>query len=144
MKLIYNGTTKGGKFKIFRRQEFLNDILRVFQEKDVIITVEKKKRKRSLNQNAFYWGCVVPICKEGLTEVGYRVTMDETHEYLKKQFLKKELVNENTAEILETTGSSSELTTSEFMDYLAEIQQWASEYLNTYVPDPNEQLNFEI
>jgi len=144
MKLIYNATTKSGKLHIFRRKEFLEDVLRVFPDKDLVISVEKKTRKRSLNQNNFYWGVVVPLVREGLFDVGYRFTIEETHDHLKREFLKKEKVNYQTGEILQTTGSTQELTTSEFMDFIAEIQQWSVEYLNTEIPDPGEQLNFEI
>lgn len=144
MKLIYNASTKKGKLHIYRRKEFIEDVLRIFPEKELTITVEKKKRSRSLNQNAYYFGVVVKLVREGLLDVGYRFTFEETHEYLKLMFLKEEKVNEQTGEILQTVGSSAGLTTSEFMDFIAEIQQWAAEYLSIEIPEPGEQLNFEL
>jgi hypothetical protein len=36
------------------------------------------------------------------------------------------------------------MTTSQMMDYFAEITQWAAEYLEVQVPQPNEQLTIEI
>ena len=92
MKLISNASTKKGKLHIYRRKEFLEDVLRIFPEKELTITVEKKKRSRSLNQNAYYFGVVVKLVREGLLDVGYRFTFEETHEYLKFMFLKEQKV----------------------------------------------------
>ena len=143
MKLSYTGKVKQSGLHIYNRKQFDEDI-KLFLEKDVTVTVEKKKRKRSLHQNNFYWGVVIPIVKQGLIDVGYRVTIDDTHELIKAKFIKKELVNENTGEILPSIGSTTELTTTEFMDLIAEIQQWAAEYLNVEIPDPNEQINIKF
>jgi len=41
---------------------------------------------------------------------------------------------------LERTKSTSELSTSEFNDFIAQVQQFAAEWLSVEVPDPNEQL----
>ena len=145
MKLIYNGEVKNGKFHIFRRAEFLEDVLRMFNGKTVVISVEKKKKTRSLPQNSFYWGVVVPMVRQGLLDVGYRVSIEETHETLKEKFIRKEIVNEDTGEVLtEISKHTWELSTSEFMDYLAEIQQWAAEYLDIVIPDPGEELKIEF
>ena len=38
------------------------------------------------------------------------------------------------------TKSTAELTTTQMMDYVSEIQQFAAEYLNVIIPDPNEQI----
>ena len=55
-------------------------------------------------------------------------------------FNKKELVNEQTGEILQTIGSTAQMSTSEMMDYFAEITQWSVEFLNVQIPEPNEQM----
>ena len=143
MKLSYTGKVKQSGLHIYNRKQFDED-LNLFIDKEVVLSLENKKRKRSLHQNNFYWGVVIPIVKQGLIDVGYRVTIDDTHDYIKTNFIKKELVNENTGEILPSIGSTTELTTTEFMDLIAEIQQWAAEYLNVEIPDPNEQINIKF
>lgn len=99
--------------------------------------------KRSLNQNAYYHGVVVPLVKDGLNEMGYKEirTNEDAHEVLKSMFLKKQIPNEH-GEFIELNGSTAKLTTVEFMEFKEDIQQWAAEYLGINIPDPNEQLSF--
>jgi len=110
----------------------------------IISAITKAKKKRSNPQNAFYWGVIVPIVKNGLLEIGYKLTNERTHDFLKERFLKEDLVNETTGEIMGTVSkSTSSLTTSQFMDYMAEIQQFSAEYLGVQIPEPNEQLTIQ-
>lgn len=143
MKFIFYGKTIDGKPKIARRSE-LEEVLQSFDGKEFQITIEKKKKSRSLNQNAYYWGVVIPSVRAGLHDLGMKLSRQEVHELLKLKFLKKEIINEKTGEVFEYIGGSSELTTSEFMDFIADIQQFASEYLNIVIPSPNEQTNIEF
>lgn len=142
MVIKYNGKVTD-KLHIYNRAKFDEDI-KLFTGKDVTITVERKKKVRSIEQNSYYWGVVVAIVREGLVDVGYKVGMDETHELLKAKFALREHINTKTGEVLESKQSTVTMTTTEFMGYLADIQQWSAEYLNVYVPDPNEQLKIEI
>ena len=86
----------------------------------------------------------MPMVREGLIDVGYKISKEETHDFLKHKFLVKELVNEETGEILKSIGSTSDLTTSEFMDFIAEIQQWAAEFLGINIPDPGEAIEIDF
>lgn len=143
LKLIYTGTVTD-TIKIHRKNDFKADVLRHFAGMDIIITIERKRRKRSLMQSAYYWGVIVPLVCAGLNDLGYRVTKESTHEFLKSMFNKKELVNDQTGEILQTVGSTTQMSTSEMMDYFAEITQWSAEFLNVQIPQPNEQISFEL
>lgn len=88
------------------------------------------KKNRSLNQNAYYWACVLEIVLAGLQEVGYREikTKEDTHAICKELFLKKSIPNELTGEVLEIHVSTTELSTVEFNEYIDRIAQWAAEY----------------
>lgn len=143
MKFIFYGKTTNGQPKIARRSE-LDEALKSFEGKEFQITVEKKKKSRSLNQNAYYWGVVIPMVRGAMHDLGMKLSRQEVHELLKLKFLKKEIINENTGEVFEYIGGSSELTTTEFMDFIAELQQWSAEYLNIVIPSPNEQVNIEF
>ena len=37
------------------------------------------------------------------------------------------------------------MTTSQFMDYIVDIQKWSAEFLNVQIPNPNEEIlmNFD-
>jgi len=51
-----------------------------------------------------------------------------------------ETANEKTGEVITSIRATSSLTTSEMMDFIADIQQWSAETLELYIPDPNEQI----
>jgi hypothetical protein len=118
------------------------DIRKQFTElRDGIYLVKISTRKRrGLKQNAYYWGVVCEMVRDGLKDAGYRCinTTDDAHEVTKSLFLKHRLVNEETGEVIETIGSTATLTTIEFNQYIEEIIQWAAEYLSIQIPLPNE------
>lgn len=105
-----------------------------------LVTVESNK-SRSNPQNRFYWGICLPLVKEGLIDVGYREirTNEEVHDMMKYMFLKKQIVNEETGEVIESTGSTAQLSTIEFMEYIDRIAQFAAEMLSVVIPEPNSQ-----
>ena len=98
-----------------------------------------EKNQRSHNQNSYYWGCVIPLMQDGLTDSGWNElnTPSKVHEFLLEQFTRKELVNHKTGEVKSIRVGSSELTTTEFNTYIEMIQHYASEYLGIIVPNPN-------
>lgn len=101
-----------------------------------------KANKRSLPQNAYYHGVIVPLVKNGLKDIGYNEvrTNEDAHECLKYLFLKKQIPNENTGEVIEILGSTAKLTTTEFNLFIEQVAQWCSEYLGFVLPMPNEQM----
>lgn len=146
MKMTYNAKIEGGKLKLTNKSGFINDI-GVFEGKEVVLTVERKKNKRSLQQGRYYWGCVVPIVKEGLIDMGWERdkigSSERVHELLKHLFCAKiELANEVTGEVIEMPPTTTELTTTGMMDYIDDIQRWAAEFLGIHIPDPGQQVEF--
>lgn len=106
-----------------------------------LVSIENGNNRTS-PQNRYYWGCCLPLVKEGLQGIGYREvkTNEDAHEVLKYLFLKKLIPNEETGEAIEILGSTAKLTTVEFNEYIDQIVQWGAEYLNIQIPLPNEQL----
>lgn len=103
----------------------------------------KPANLRSLGQNAYYWHIVVPLVRDGLRDIGFDgiTNNDKAHGYLKDKFLKQYYHNKNNPEeVIELPGTTTELTTVQFMAFIAEVQQWASEWLGVIIPDPGEQL----
>jgi hypothetical protein len=99
-----------------------------------------KKSKRSLNQNNYYWGCIVPMIQEGMKDIGYDVSKEETHAFLKNRFNAKEFVDEQSGEIMSFPQSTADMNKEQFGEYIDRIQRFASEYLNIQIPNPNEQV----
>jgi len=141
-KIEWHGKIKDNKLQLIKRHK-LDTALKIFNENDNIkITFEKLSKKRSNMQNSYYWGVVIDIIKSGLIEVGYKnITADKTHDLLKLKYLKSEIANELTGEVINTLGTTTSLTTSDFAEYIDNCKDFAMEYLNIYIPDPNEQFN---
>jgi hypothetical protein len=140
---------KKGELKIINSRLFKENI-KGLPDGNYTISIEKRYNKRSNPQNAYLWGVVYPIVKEGLIDAGFDefkqdYELEMTHELCKLRFLKKELIANNPipqlATSLQILGSTKELTTTDFMEYLANIQKWSSEYLGVYIPEPD--TNYE-
>jgi hypothetical protein len=99
----------------------------------------KGRNKRSLQQNAYYWGVVVSMVHEGMRDMGNDVSIQETHEFLKSRFNTKEVVNTTVGEVMAFPVSTTELNKEEFGQYIERVQQFAAEYLNIAIPNPGEQ-----
>lgn len=111
-----------------------NSQLDYFKDKAVELILRKKKKYRSIQQNKLMWVYYTMIAHE----LGY--TKDEIHSILKSKFLKSEKVNEETGVIYPYVKSTTDLTTTEMLDYISDIQKFAAEELGMNLPEPNEQF----
>lgn len=123
---------------IYDRGGFLKQISQ-FPDCSIELTVNRLSKKRSNNQNNYLWGCVIPLVRDRLVDLGHEVNADLTHEILKLKFNTKYLHNEEGEVVAEYGGSTTELSTTDFMIYLEKIKMWASSFLGIYIPEPNEQ-----
>lgn len=145
MKYEITTSVENGVLK--RNRNLIQDAIKSFEGKTITITIEKAKKKRSNPQNSFYWGIVLPIMQKALKDTGHLMSNNDVHELLKLRFLKEAImVNEETGEVIERVKSTTELTTSGFMDYLSEIQRFSNEYFGIVIPEPNDSitLNFDL
>jgi hypothetical protein len=94
---------------------------------EVYLTISKKTKQRSLNENAYYWGVVLPLAADFL---GY--TIDEAHEAFKWQFLRV-----YSDKKLPSVKSTADLSTVEFEAYLTKIREELST-MGCFIPLPNE------
>jgi hypothetical protein len=135
------GAVIDGKLVLDARSAFLQRVKEMDGNQVVLYLFQH--RRRTNQQNRYYWGAVVPIVRDGMKELGVELSTDGVHELLKFRFLKQELTT-NDGEIIQTVRSSTELTPQEFNDFIASIQQWSAEYLGIDIPDPNEQTTLSI
>jgi hypothetical protein len=144
VKLQILTSIEGGKFK--RNRNLALDLIASFEGKDVLLTIEKKRRKRSNDQNAFYWGVALPLVQAGLKDAtGEIFSAEIIHEEVLRDLRPfRELANIQTGETKNIRVRTSEMTTSEFMDYIAEIQRWSAEFLGINIPNPNEQTTIAV
>ena len=98
--------------------------------KRVIIEVKQFRKKRSIEQNSYYWaGCVSILSKE----FGYEP--EEIHMMLREKFLR---IHDEKHPDFVIAKSTTKLTTIEFVDYIEKIQRWAAIEHQIFIPDPNE------
>ena len=121
------------------------EVGKAFAGKDIIATFARPKKTRSSEQNRYYWGVVVRMVCEGFQALGNPVNPDNnedielTHEYLKRRFLQPIQVADVNGEVHELGYTTTNLTTSQMMDYIAQVHQFAVEFLNIVIPEPGEQ-----
>lgn len=116
---------------------YMEEWLRSKQGRELDITLSVCGRKRSHEQNRYYWGVIVRMVKAHLTEEwGEMLTDDDTHELLKAQCNTTEI--ERDGKSVRMARSTKDLTTAEFEEYAERCRRFASEFLGMYIPDPNE------
>lgn len=146
MKIEIITSIENNVFK--RNRNLVLNAINHFNGKQITVTFSKLKKIRSNNQNSFYWGVVLPLVQNGLLEATGELRSSENIHYrilLPLLAPTVDLINKDTGEIITEKLTSSEMTTTQFMEYILEIQKWAAEFLGINIPNPNEEtmLNFE-
>jgi len=133
MNINIIATVQNGKTKLTPYQKNkVRDVLSRNEGKNVQITIGDIGNKRSNNQNAYYWGCVLKLVAE---HTGY--SENELHEVFKNMFLPKKFVTINDREF-EITKSTTQVKTTEFEEYVERIREYAGSELQVAIPLPNE------
>ena len=138
-KVIANGrVTPEGKLLLNDSEMFKNDIS-VFAGKEVDLTVQKHQVLKTLNQNSFLHGPVIEIVQRGFLEAGYKEAKDPdwVRNVLKWKFLKYEIINEDTGEIMTDENgnvmfavrSIADLKKAEYSEFIDKIVTWSFETL---------------
>lgn len=153
-ELTFNATVKDGKLIIYQRELFVGS-LPAFEGSRIEIIIKRKKKRRSLPMNSYYWAEVIPKVQKGLHELGTRLSLEETdlwlidflrgiskeqaHMFLKERFIDNQIVDESTGEVTNKKPSTATLSTSEFQDYVSDVVQFASEHLSVLINPPGQQ-----
>ena len=143
MKTELITSVHNGVFK--RNRNMVLDLIKSYEGSDVVISFDKPKKKRSNNQNQYYWGCCIPLIQNGLKDAtGEFRSADNIHYNILLPLFAplREIVNINTGEITNERLTSSDMTTTQFCEYIMELQKWSKEFLNIDIPNPNEDLQF--
>jgi len=145
MKIKYQGRIdEDGRLKIWKRGELVKE-LSGLRNMDITMTIEEYKKPRSTKQNRYFHGVVLPMCKLGIMDsTGEIVTLQEVKDLLRSLFIVREIIDEETGEVLRVPRGTSDLSTIEFNEFIERIQHWGTEYLNIEIPDPGEQLTLEV
>lgn len=123
--IVFQGRTIDGKIHLIRKEAMVAEMRR---HKHFDVIIRRHRKFRSSQQNRYYWGCILDIISQ---ETGH--TEDELHYAFRKKFLK---AFDNKG--LQFVQSTTELTTTEFMDYIEKVRRFAAGELGIVTPDPNE------
>jgi predicted ATPase len=96
-----------------------------------------KLPKRSNPLNRYYWGVVLPMIANCLTDAsGEPITVEDAHEFCKIKFNAKTVYTDLGFEVI--PKSTASLSNADFLDYLTRVKQFVAEYFGVYIPEPNE------
>ena len=123
---IHRGTVVKGKYRPNDPTAFKLAFAKL-EGQEVEVIVRKPKKHGSNNQRRYYFGVIVAMIAEEIGE-----SRENTHDALKAKFL-WDMSGE-----IPKVRSTTDLTTIETEEYYSQIRQWASEFLNVYIPKPNE------
>ena len=134
IRKIFYGKVASNKLELENKEGFKFWLLGL-EGREVELTGGEKQLRhydaRSLQQNKYYWGVMIPILGNY-----FGMTHNETHEALKWHFLRKE------DKKIPTIRSTTDLSTVEFEEYMKQVRVWASEEFGTYIPQPNEPYEY--
>lgn len=121
-------------------------LLEAHEGKQVVVTVARFVKRRSVRQNRFYFGFVLKPIWEALRDLGNDYTPEEAHLILKGTVggLKKPVFDRDGEVIDWVVTSSTKLTTMEWEEWMERIRAWAMLHLGLKIPYPNEMSDEEI
>jgi hypothetical protein len=128
---VFTGTVKEGQFRPDLGPRW-RGILARFEGRRVTVSVEPERKHRSLKANAYLWGVVYRTAAEwcGHDE-------EELHELMKAKFLPARVVVLPTGEEMQGPGSTADLTTDAFAEYVSQVKRFFAEH-GVYIPEAGE------
>lgn len=129
--------TNQGKLNIFNK-EVLTRWLTDNKEKNVVVEITVRNKKRTNPLNRWYWGVIVRLVRVELNEYGNEFDSEETHSFLKQLFNYKEVEIDD--QIIKVPVSTTKLDNAGFIEYCEKIIAWAAMDLNIQIPFPNEDV----
>ncbi len=130
------------KFNIIKQQgvfslQDIRNYLQLRSDGQYSVEIKSIRQHRSIDQNAYMWGCVYPMLLEALNDSGWEfVNTGQIHEYCKKKFASIDVVNRNSGDIENLPADTKSMDTIQFSSYIDSIRNWAVEYLGMDIPDP--------
>jgi hypothetical protein len=98
--------------------------------------------KRTLPQNRYLHGVLIPEFRKALNSVGYDEVKNDSQAklILKTMFLTRSTTNKETGQILEFVEDTHNLTTVELNTLIDEVIKFCAEHMSYQIAYPNEQM----
>jgi hypothetical protein len=143
MKIQIKSFVQNGNLN--QNRTLIKNAIESFEGKDIIITFDKPKKKRSNPQNSYLWSVLYPITQNAIkNEWGEVWNIEKVHDFYKIQFNVIEKVNEETGQVIKLPKSTTENTTTQQEEYHLQIREFLKEWFNVVAPLPNENLILEL
>jgi len=135
--VVASAEVKGGRLFFRNRRQFDQAVAQFKEGWTVEVSVKRLRATRSQLQNRYWWGVCVQLVSE---HTGY--TPEEVHEIAKQLFIPKRLALQNgNGEVkgeFVIGGSTREMNTVEFGEFMERFREWAAQDLDVYIPDPTD------
>lgn len=143
-KITYFSDVKDGKLQTNISLRIKED-LRHFEGKRIELTLCKKRRKRSIEQNN-YIHLLFTLFANSFTELtGDKIPMQEWKEMLKFRFARRDKFNLETGEVIgQYIQGTSEMNKTELSNFIDDIIRYGAEMYSFNLPYPNEQLKVDL
>jgi hypothetical protein len=142
-RLELSGYTDHNGVVHFQNRQRLQEWGRMNPNKQFTITIGKKGSKRSTQANRYYWGVVIAEVRLGFLNIGYEMTAEQTHEFCKERFNSITIENKEGVNI-NVPGSTTQMTKTQFSEYIEKIARFAAEFLGVTIPAANESLEMKF
>jgi len=143
MRIEAIGIGDGKSFRIVNSKSFrdeLNGLKGRYR-----LTVTKARKYKSNPQLGYYYNCVLPHFHRAALDAGWEFAdVTELDNYLKSMFASRDVVNKHTGEIITIPGLKRNMSTTEMMEFTDSIKDYALEFLNYQIPDPETQTELKL
>jgi hypothetical protein len=135
--VVGTATVKRGKLFIAHRRLFDQQVAQLDERWQLEVIVKRLRATRSIQSNRYYFGVVLATLS---AFTGY--TVDELHDLMKMKFIPKSLAlcdgNGEVQGEYVLGGSTRQMNTVDFSNYINQVKQFAAEKLDCYIPDADE------
>ena len=120
-----------------------DDIAKAIQSLDgklVDITIEPHKKKRSLNQNAYWFGILDKYAVPVFREYGDNWSSFSIHEYVMNELGYQEVLSDKKGRLFVTRKHSSKFTTKDWEEFMERARAYLASEHGVFIPLPGEDL----
>lgn len=126
------------------------EVRAMFAGREFIAIFRTATKKRSSDQNRYYWGVILPMLAGAFQDAGNAISpnnpddLQNLHDFLKQRYLPPRILADRRGEGHELPPSTAALSTTEFAEYTEQVRQFAIEYFSLNIPDPGEQSTLSL
>jgi hypothetical protein len=132
---LFDFVIEGGKMKIdLSEKDKMSHWCAQQKDGKYILRLEKPMRRRSNNQNAYFWAVVCGLIYR--ESYGQFETEDEVYHWLEDQFAPRVAMDFKGKPVWKRK-QLKKLDSEEFAEVIGKVQQFGAEVLNIVIPDPD-------